>query len=129
MEIFCGLYLNIHIENKDCISKFIGNIISGWGVSKKFMKIGPPWILIVVNVTTHLITFIIQQLLQQSHTHLMTFMYPFAAATWSAVAPVLGCFFSLTDLLFSHLLASCNIWFSSSERAASASTPNSQGMF
>lgn len=65
----------------------------------------------------------------QDHTHLMTFVYPFAAATWSAVAPVLGCFFSLTDLLFSHLLASCNIWFSSSERAASASTPERQGMF
>lgn len=50
-------------------------------------------------------------------------MYPLAHATCNAVAPVLWCGFSLTDLLFNHLFASANIWFSSSCLAASASTP------
>lgn len=53
----------------------------------------------------------------------MTFIYPLAAATCKAVAPVFGCLISSIVLSFNHLLASSSILSSSSQRAASASMP------
>jgi hypothetical protein len=44
-----------------------------------------------------------------STVYLMTLMYPFAAATCSAVAPVFVCGMSPKTFAFSHCLASASI--------------------
>ena len=58
--------------------------------------------------------------------YLMTLMYPLAAATWSAVAPVLTCGISWKDFALSHPLASSSIKRSSVLRLSSQSTPEKE---